>query len=217
MKLWKANNTIIIKRKIKKNYQGLDTHLRRAPALSSPCSAIVFGWHIVWTVFHHCCPPCRILIRKMSICLWTSLTSLERHKDAKDAKTLRLWWVRYIVFERHILSLKDHEHPLKISNISVEFFFRCLFFHTTVFTFSLVSFEHNQNILNVPILMYNHNKNSTTPAHLTQSSTILVMFWPVLAQKPRLWLLRELGQAKAPTHGLSLARLGLSRSFWQRR
>ena len=50
------------------------------------------------------------------------------------------------------------------------------------------------------------------------------MFRPGLAQKPWLWLglrqlrlSREMGQAKATTHGLAPARLGPSRSFWKRR
>ena len=46
------------------------------------------------------------------------------------------------------------------------------------------------------------------------------MFWPSLAQKPRLWLgprqlwlSRNLGQAKTPTDSLALAQLGPSPGF----
>ena len=50
------------------------------------------------------------------------------------------------------------------------------------------------------------------------------MFRPGLAQKPQLWLglswlwlSQKLGRAKAATHGLALARLGLSRGFLHRK
>jgi hypothetical protein len=51
----------------------------------------------------------------------------------------------------------------------------------------------------------------------------LVVFRPGLAQKPRLWpglrglwLSQDLGRAKAPSHGLALARLGPGRGFRHR-
>ncbi|KAF8799497.1 hypothetical protein BYT27DRAFT_7316747, partial [Phlegmacium glaucopus] len=52
------------------------------------------------------------------------------------------------------------------------------------------------------------------------SRSQLVMFWPGLAQKPRLWpgfgrlwLSQTLGQAKAPKAGLAQAWLGPGRGF----
>ena len=46
--------------------------------------------------------------------------------------------------------------------------------------------------------------------------SFVVMFrpGPGMATKPWLWLSRDSGQAKAPTHGLALAQLDPSRGFW---
>src|SRR5271156_2219246 len=54
---------------------------------------------------------------KHHIHLWTSLTSLQRRKDAKDAKKPCLSKVTFLSLQRHFTSFKDGEYLSKMEGI----------------------------------------------------------------------------------------------------
>ena len=65
---------------------------------------------------------------KRHVHLWTSLTSLQRRKDAKDSKKPRLSKVMFLSLQRHFTSFKDGEYLSEMEGIfqrHLIFFQRC--------------------------------------------------------------------------------------------
>src|SRR5271155_2008066 len=73
---------------------------------------------------------------KHHVHLWTSLTSLQRRKDAKDAKKPRLSKVTFLSLQRHFTSFKDGGYLSKTPDILSKML---IYLNTHIFVSVIVS------------------------------------------------------------------------------